>query len=161
MFHLNNEQIRSVGCGPLGGVISAVIGSLIFNWQVKRWSHRIPTKFDGKEKNQLLKEYRVTNRIAKVLALAGLSTILLYYRKQHEWTGCDWRGIGIAVGLMAFLPVAYVVATNIMAGSEKVREALTAYIIDQRTPPKVVFALTATCSIIGVMCAISLLFWPP
>jgi hypothetical protein len=59
-----------------------------------------------KEKDQLLKEYKNTNRIAKVFGLAGIFTLFIYYR-GHSTTGSDWRGLGIAVGLMAFLPVAY------------------------------------------------------
>lgn len=106
------EQIRSIGCGPIGAVISAIIASLIFNWQARHWVRQIPSKYGKKEKDQLLKEYKNTNRIAKVLGLAGFFTGVLFY-KGH-WMTDDWRGIGIGIGLMAFLPVAYVVAANIM-----------------------------------------------
>jgi hypothetical protein len=158
---MSAEEIRSIGCGPIGALISAIIGSLIFNWQTRRWSHLIPSKFGKKEKDQLLKEYKNTNRIAKVFGMLGISTMLLFYRKQNETTGSDWRGIGIAVGLMAFLPVAYVVAANIFKGTKKVKEALVAFIINQRTPPKVLFVFIGACSITGIICAISLLLQPP
>jgi hypothetical protein len=158
---MSAEQIRSIGCGPIGAVISAIIASLIFNWQVKRWSHRIPTNFGVKKKDQLLKEYKNTNRIAKIFGVVGLFTMLLYYRKNHEMTGSDWRGIGIAIGLMAFLPVAYIVVSNVMHGPEKMKEALVAFVIDQRTPPKVLFVLIGICLITGVICAISVLLQPP
>ena len=158
---MSAEEIRSIGCGPIGALISTVIVSSIFNWQVKRWSHLMPMKFGHKKKDELLKEYKNTNRIAKIFGMAGLSTMLLYYRKQNEMTGSDWRGIGIAVGLMAFLPVAYVVAANIFGGTEKVKEALVAFIINQRTPPKVLFVFIGVCSITGIICAISLLLQPP
>jgi hypothetical protein len=69
---VSSEEIRSIGCGPVGAFISALIASLIFNWQVRHWSHRIPSKFHDKEKDQLLKEYKNTNRIAKVFGLAGI-----------------------------------------------------------------------------------------
>ena len=141
-------------------MISAVIPSLIFHWQVKRWSHWIRQKFGEKEKNQMLKEYKDTNQIAKVFGLAGLFTVFLYYRGQ--WTnGNDWRGIGIAFGLMAFLPVAYIVAANIRHGTERVKEAMVAFVIDQRTPPRVLFLFIGICFITGVICAISLLLQPP
>jgi hypothetical protein len=155
------EQIRSIACGPIGGVISAIIGSLIFNWQVKRWSRWIPTKVGEKGKKQLLEEHKGTLRIAKVFGLVGLSTMLLYYRKNHEMTGRDWRGIGIAMGLMASLPVAYIVAVNIMQGTERVKEALVAFVIAEQTPPKVLFVFIGICFVTGVVCAISLLFQPP
>ncbi len=158
---MSAEQIRTIGCGPIGALISAIIGSLIFNWQARRWTHRIPSKFGKKEKDQLLKEYGNTNRIAKVFALAGLFTALGYYRGQHEMTGRDWRGLGIALGLMCFLPVAYIVAANIIHGAKKVKEALVAFIISERTPPKVLVIFIGVCCIIGMICAVSCLLQPP
>ena len=156
---MSTEQIRSIGCGPIGGIAAAIIGSLIFYWQVKRWSQRIPSKFGQKEKNQLLKEYKNTNRIAKVLGLAGLSFAFRYYKGQ--WTTDDWRGLGIALGLACFLPVAYVVAANMMHGTERMKEALVAFVIDQKTPPKVLFVFIGICFITGVICTISVLLQPP
>ena len=150
------ERIRSIGCGPIGAILSAILASIVFHWQVRHWSRWIPTKFGEKEKDQLLKEYKNTNRIAKVFGLAGLFTIFLYY-KGHSTTERDWRGIGIAVGLMASLPVAYIVAANIMHGTEKVKEAMVAYVIDSKTPPKVLFVFIGICFIIGVVSATSLL----
>lgn len=157
---MSGEEIRSIGCGPIGAFFSAAVASLWFNWQVKRWSRWIPTKFGEKEKTQLLKEYKKTNRIARVFGLAGISTMLLYYRKEHEMTGSDWRGIGIAVGLMAFLPVAYIVATNLMHGIERVKEALVAFLIYERTPPKIMFTFIGVCFITGVICAVSVVLRP-
>jgi hypothetical protein len=159
---MSAEEIRSIGCGPIGALISAIIASLIFHWQVKRWSHRTPSKFGQKEKNHLLKEYKNTNRIAKVFGLAGLSTAFLFY-KGH-WMAvslADWRGMGIAFGLMAFLPVAYIVAANVMHVTERVKEALVAFVIDQKTPPKVLFVIIGIFFITGLICAISLLLQPP
>jgi integral membrane sensor domain MASE1 len=157
---MSAEQIRSIVCGPIGAVISAIIGSLIFHWQVKHWFHRLPSNFGKKEKTQLLKEYKNTNRIAKIFGLAGISTVFIYY-KGNSTTGSDWRGIGIAIGLMAFLPVAYIVAANVLRGTEKVKEALVAFVIDSKTPPKVLFVFIGICFITGVICAISLMLQPP
>jgi hypothetical protein len=156
---MSAEEIRSIGCGPIGAFFSAIIASLIFNWQVRRWSHRIPSKFHEKGKDQLLKEYKNTNRIAKIFSLTGIYTVFLYYRGQQT-TGDDWRGLGIALGLACFLPVAYVVAANVMNGSEKVKEALVAFVISERTPPKVLFTFIGVGFIIGVICAISCLIQP-
>jgi hypothetical protein len=157
---MSAEEIRAIGCGPIGAVFSAVIASIVFNWQAKRWAHRIPSNYGKKEKNQLIKEYKNANRIAKVFGLAGLSFMLFYYRNTHEVTGRDWRGLGIAFGLACLLPVAYIVASNIRQGQERVKEALVAFVIDQRTPPKLLFAFIGTCFIIGVICAVSVLLQP-
>jgi hypothetical protein len=158
---MTHEQIRSIGCGPIGTVISAIVASLIFNWQVKRWSRWIPSSCGKKERNQLLKEYKTTNRIAKIFGLSGLFSALLYYKDQQWMTGADWRGIGIAFGLMASLPVAYVIAAGVLSDTKSVKEALVAYVIDQRTPPKVLFVLIGIGFITGVICAISVLLQPP
>ena len=158
---MSAEQIQAIACGPIGAFISAAIASLVFHWQVKRWSRRIPVEFGEKGKNQLLKEYKNTNRIAKVFGLVGISTVFFFYKGQHGITGSDWRGIGIALGLMAFLPIVYIVATNITCGTEKIKEAMVAFVIDQKTPPKVLFTFVGICFIIGVVCAISVLLQPP
>jgi hypothetical protein len=46
---MSGEEIRSIGCGPIGAFISAAVASLYFNWQVKHWCRWIPTKFGNKE----------------------------------------------------------------------------------------------------------------
>ena len=121
----------------------------------------MPSKCGPKGKDQLLKEYKNTNRIAKTFGLLGISTMLLCYRQNHWMTGRDWRGIGLALGLMAFLPAAYIVAANARHGTERVKEALVAFVIDQKTPPKVLFVFIGICFVLGVTCAISLLLQPP
>ena len=151
------EQIRSIVRGPIGGLILGIIACSIYNWQVKRWSRWIPTGFGKKDKVQLLKEYQTTHRIANVLAMVGILTSLLYYRKNHWMTGSDWRGLGIAIGLMTFLPVAYIVAANIRYGGERVKEALVAYVIRNRVPPKMFIVFVGIFFIIGAICAISVL----
>ena len=148
------EQIRSIVRGPIGGLILGIIACSIYNWQVKRWSRWIPPGFGKKGKVQLLEEYQSTHRIANVLAMIGLLTGSLYYRKNHWSTGSDWRGIGIAMGLMTFLPVAYIVAANIKYGAERVKEALIAFVIRQRMPTKVFIVFFGIFFINGVICAI-------
>lgn len=61
---------------------------------------------------------------------------------------------------MAFLPVAFIIVANIMRGTEKVKEALVAFAMDQRTPPKVLVVLMGICFITGAICAISVLLRP-
>jgi hypothetical protein len=38
---------------------------------------------------------------------------------------------------------------------------LVAFIINERTPPKVLFIFIGICSVLGIFCAISLLLQPP
>ena len=155
------EQIRSIVRSPIDGLILGIIACSIYNWQIKRWSRWIPTGFGEKGKAQLLEEYQTTHRIANVLAMVGLLTGSLYYRKNHWMTGSDWRGIGIAMGLMTFLPVAYIVAVSVSYGSEKVKEALVAYVIRNRMPTKVFIVFVGIFFITGAICAISVLLQTP
>jgi hypothetical protein len=76
---------------------------------------------------------------------------------NHWISDYDWRGLGIGVGLACFLPVAYIVASNIVYGIEKVKEAMVAFVIDQKTPPKVLFIFMGICFVGGVVSAVSLM----
>ena len=152
--------MRTIGCGPIGAIASAMVASLVFHWQVKRWSRWIPEKSGKKKKNQLLKEYKNTLRAAKALSLAGFLIGLLCY-KTGWLGGHDWRGAGIAFGLACFLPVAYIMLANIRHGTERIKEAMTAFVIDQKTPPKVLFVLMVLCFFGGVISVISLRLHPP
>jgi hypothetical protein len=156
---MNADQIHSIGCGPIGAVISAIIASTVFHWQVRHWSRWIPSKCGEKGKNQLLKEYKNTNRIAKVFGLAGLFTGLLFY-KAHWISDHDLRGLGVGAGLACVLPVSYIVAANIMHGTERIKEAMVAFVIDQKTPPKVLFIFMGLCFIGGVASVVSLVLRP-
>jgi hypothetical protein len=153
---MSAEQIRSIGCGPIGAVISAIIASLIFHWQVKRWTRWIPSEFANKKKNDLLKEYKNTNRIAKVFALVGVLIGLLFYI-NHWISDYDWRGLGVGAGLATFLPIAYIAVANIRRGSERIKEAMVAFVIDQKTPAYVLFVFMGLCFVGGVVSAVSLL----
>ena len=153
------EQIRSIGCGPIGAVFSAIIAALIFHWQVRHWSRWIPSKCGDKGKDQLLKEFKNTNRIAKAFAVVGALIGMLFYT-NHWISDYDWRGLGIGAGLASFLPVSYIVAANIMHGTERIKEAMVAFVIDQKTPPKVLFVFMGLCFVWGVASAVSLLLRP-
>lgn len=72
----------------------------------------------------------------------------------------DWRGLGIGAGLASFLPVSYIVAANIMHGTERIKEAMVAFVIDQKTPPKVLFIFMGLCFIGGVASVVSLVLRP-
>jgi hypothetical protein len=157
---ISNEQIRLVVCGPIGSLASAIVGSLLFHWLVKHWYHWIPLKVGKKGKNRLLKEHKNTIRIAKISSLAGLLLGLFFY--QSGWMNDhDWRGLGIGVGLMSVLPVAYIMAVNISRGTENVKEAMVAFAIDQRTPTTVLFVFMGFCFVAGMISVISLLLRPP
>jgi len=154
------EEIQSIGCGPIGAIASAIVASLVFRWQVEHWSRWIPTKVGKKGKKKLLEEYKSTIRTAKTLLIVGFSIGLFFY--ISGWmSDYDWRGLGIGAGLASFLPVAYIVAANVKHGTEKVKEAMVAFVISQKTPSKVLFVFMGLCFIGGVVSAVSLLFRPP
>jgi len=154
-----SEQVRAIGDGTTGAILSAIIAALVFHWQVKHWSHWIPTKIGEKGKKQLLEEYRSTIRIAKALSIAGFLMGCLFYATD-QMGNHDWRGLGIGLGLASFLPVAYIVVTNIRHGTEKIKEAMVAFVIDQKTPPKVLFIFMGLCFIGGVASVVSLVLRP-
>jgi len=156
---MSDEQIRAIGCGPVGAILSATIASLFFHWQVKRWSRWIPTKVSGKGKKRLLEEYKGIIRTAKALSLAGFLIGYLFYA-SGRMNKHDWRGLGVGMGLACFLPVFYIVTANILHGSERIKEAMVAFIIDQKTPTIVLFVFMGLCFVGGVVSAISLLFRP-
>jgi hypothetical protein len=156
---MSAEQIRAIACGPVGAILSAIIGSFVFHWLVKRWSRWIPTKVGEKGKKQLLQEYKNTLRIAKALSIGGFMIGFLFY--ASGWMDDhDWRGLGVGAGLASFLPVFYIVAANITHGAEGIKEAMVAFVIDQKTPTKVLFLLMGFCFVGGVVSAVSLLYKP-
>jgi hypothetical protein len=156
----STEQIRSIVCGPIGAIASAIVGSIVFHWQVKQWSRWIPTKVGEKGKKQLLDENKITIRTAKTLSVAGVFIGLLFY-SSHWLSDNDWRGLGVGIGLASFLPIAYIVGANIMHGTEKVKEAMVAFVIDQKTPRMVLFIFMGICFVAGVLSSVSLLLRPP
>jgi hypothetical protein len=156
---MSGEQIRAIGVGPIGAILSAIIAALVFHWQVKHWSRWIPTKVGEKGKKELLEEYRSTIRIAKALSIAGFLMGCLFYATGRMGNH-DWRGLGIGAGLASFLPVSYIVAANIMHGTERIKEAMVAFVIDQKTPPKVLFIFMGLCFIGGVASVVSLVLRP-
>jgi ABC-type transport system involved in cytochrome c biogenesis permease subunit len=156
---MSAEQIRAIGCGPIGAILSAIIASLVFRWQVKHWSRWIPTKVGEKGKKQLLEEYKSTIRIAKALSIVGFLIGCLFY--ASGWLGkYDWRGLGVGGGLASFLPVSYIISANIMHGTERIKEAMVAFVIDQKAPAKVLFVFMGLCFVGGVVSAVSLLHNP-
>jgi hypothetical protein len=156
---MSGEQIRAIGNGTTGAILSAIIAGLIFQWQIKHWSRWIPAKVGEKGKKQLLEEYKITIQRATMLSIAGFLIGCLFY--VTDWLADhDWRGLGVGLGLASFLPVFYIVAVTIMHGGEKVKEAMVAFVIDQKTPPKVLFIFMGLCFIVGVASVVSLLLRP-
>jgi hypothetical protein len=76
-------------------------------------------------------------------------------------TKYDWRGLGVGLGLASFLPILYIIVKNITQGNEKMKEAIVAFVIDQKTPTKVLFAFMGVCLAGGVVSVVSLLLHKP
>jgi hypothetical protein len=153
---MSTEQIRAVGCGPILAILSAIVASVVFRWQVQRWSHWVPTKVGEKGKKQLLQENKDTIRIAKALSFFGFCVGCFFY-VTGRMSKYDWRGLGVGGGLACFLPILYIIVKNITQGNEKMKEAFVAFVIDQKTPTKVLFAFMGVCLVGGVVSVVSLL----
>ena len=93
--------------------------------------------------------------MAKTLSIAGCLIGCLFYAtgRMHD---NDWRGLGIGAGLASLLPVCYIVAANMMHGTERIKEAMVAFVIDQKTPAKVLFVFMGLCFVAGVVSVVSL-----
>jgi hypothetical protein len=156
---MNAEQIRSIGCGPVGALASAFVAGLIFKWQIKKWSRWIPTKVGQKGREQLLHEHKATIRTSKFLTLGGFCVILLLYKRQW-FSEHDLRGLGLALGLMGISPIACIVIGNRTHGSEAIKEGLVAFAISESTPTRVLFAFMALCITVGAVSLVSLLLRP-
>ena len=156
---MSAEQIRSIGCGPVGAVASAIVASLLFRWQVKKWDRWVPMKFGGKGRAELLAEHKTTLRVAKVLSCVGICIGLLCY--MSGWLNhYDWRGLGLGVGLMSILLIGYIVAANVMRGPRAMKEILVTFVISERTPPGLLIGVMLLCFVGGLVSAISLLLRP-
>jgi hypothetical protein len=120
---MSADQIREIGKGPIGAYFSAMVAATIFHWQVKKWAHRIPQRVGKKGRARLLREHQTELQIAKALSIAGICTPILCI-KIGWLSNHDWRGLGIGVGLMCLLPLGYIVAANVLRGSEAIKEPL-------------------------------------
>jgi hypothetical protein len=136
-------------------ILSGIIGAVIAGWLVTKWARWVPVKVGAKARERLLKEYRVTIRVANALAVAGLCIGLVCY-----WSGWlskhDWRGLGLGAGLMSFLPIGFMVAANAPRGREAIKECLVTYAISQKTPTGLLFVLMVLMIIAGIVSAVSL-----
>src|ERR1035437_985844 len=136
-------------------ILSAMIGIAIAGWLKTKWDRWVPAKVGEKGRDVLLKEHRVTLRIANALSFSGLCIGLLCYRSGwlHDR---DWRGLGIGAGLMCFLPIGYIVVVHAGRGAESIKECLVTYAISQKAPMGLLYVVMSLLFIAGLVSAVSL-----
>jgi len=134
------------------GILGAILGS----WLIAKLAKWVPAAVGAKGQEQLLKEHKVTIRVANLLAIAGMVIGVLCY--ALGWLSRnDWRGAGLGVGLMSFLPVAYMIIANAPRGTEAIKECMVTFAITQHMPIVLLFPLMTLMIIAGMAAAASLL----
>ncbi len=136
-------------------VLSAIAGTAIAWWLKTRWAKWVPVHFGGKDRRELLEQHSSSIRVAHWLTVLGFLAGALPYL-TGSLSKYDWRGLGVAVGLGCFLPMAYFAAANARGGVEAIKEALIAYAIWQKTPPRLLFPVMALLFLAGVLSAVAL-----
>lgn len=150
---MNIEHLRTLGRGPIGSIFSAIIASVVWHWQAKRWSRWIPQKIGEKAREELLREQKTALRVARALMIAGfvIGAALCAGKLGSD----DWRILGIAFGVMPVLPIAYLSLANIKRGQSGIKEGMVAFAIDQKPLPLSCFGLWDVCFVLGVVSAVS------
>ena len=117
---MNIEHLRTLGRGPIGSIFSAIIASVVWHWQAKRWSRWIPQKIGEKAREELLREQKTALRVARALMIAGfvIGAALCAGKLGSD----DWRILGIAFGVMPVLPIAYLSLANIKRGQSGIKD---------------------------------------
>ena len=121
-------------------IISGLIGATIAGWLAIKWAKRLPHAKNEAKQRQLAREQKGVILAANVGAGIALATGLILYL-GGILDNRDWRGLGLMMGLMAFLPSLVIVSCNLRGGVEQIRDGFMAYSIAQKTPPFLLFSL--------------------
>jgi hypothetical protein len=149
-------ELQALACGPAGAYISALVASLVFGWQAKKWARWVPQRVGKKGRDRLLQENKTVIQLAKALTVAGTGMLLLGIKLG--WLGDnDWHVVGLFLGLLGILPLMTLLASGLGRGKEAFQEAMVAFAISERTPPGVLIGFMAVFGVIGLVSVISLL----
>jgi hypothetical protein len=137
-------------------VISGLIGATIAGWLAVKWAGRLPHAKSSSKQSSIVDKQRTILRCANIGAGLGIGAGLVLYfggfLDRH-----DWRGLGLAAGLMALLPLVVIVVGNLRGGMDSIKNGLLAYAIAQKTPVVLLFPLMALMVAGGVLAAIAFL----
>ena len=121
-------------------IISGLIGATIAGWLAVKWAKRLPHAKNQAKQRKLAKEQKGVILAANVGAGIALVTGLILYL-GGILDDRDWRGFGLMMGLMAFLPSLVIVSCNLRGGGRQIRDGFMAYSLAQKTPPFLLFGL--------------------
>ena len=114
-------------------IISGLFGATIAGWLAIKWAGRLPRSRNPAKQRELVDQQRTILLCANIGAGIGIgSGLLLYFGGVLARN--DWRGLGVAAGLMALLPVVVIVAGNLRGGIQSIKNGFLAYAIAQKTP---------------------------
>jgi len=137
-------------------IISGLIGATIAGWLAVRWTKRLPHANNQSTQRKLAKNQKGVVRAANIGAGIGIATGLILYLGGFM-DDRDWRGLGLAMGLMALLPMLVIIIANFKGGSRQVREGFAAYALAQKAPSAILFPLMGLMVCGGVWAAIALI----
>jgi len=137
-------------------IISGLIGAAIAGWFAVRWTKRLPHANNRSTQRKLTKNQKGVVRAANIGAGIGIATGLIFYFGGFM-DDRDWRGLGLAMGLMALLPMLVIIIGNFTGGSRQIREGFAAYALAQKTPSAILFPLMGLMVCGGVWAAIELI----
>ena len=121
-------------------IISGLIGATIAGWLAVKWANRLPHAKNQAKQRKLASDQKGVILAANVGAGIALATGLILYL-GGILDNRDLRGIGLTMGLMAFLPSLVIVLCNLKGGVPKIRDGFMAYSLAQKTPPFLLFSL--------------------
>jgi len=121
-------------------IISGLIAATIAGWLAVKWAKRLPHAKNQAKQRKLAKEQKGVILAANVGAGIALATGLILYL-GGILDNRDWRGLGLMMGLMAFLPSLVIVICNLRGGAGQIRDGFMAYSLAQKTPPILLFSL--------------------
>ena len=122
-------------------VISGVVGGMIATWLTSRWARNLPTSYNRKSRDMLLRQHRPAIWTANVLFFAGLCFGVALYR-IGGFANTDWRPLLWGFGLASVLPLVAIALVSLVCG-RNAKEAYVAFALGQGSP------LWATYGILG------------
>jgi len=128
--------------------ISGLVGGLIAIWLSYAWARWIPVSCGSKSPKTLKREYGSRVFIANGLCGFGMFAALGFYVFGY-FPNNDWRGLGIGVGLMAGLPIAFMFLSTFYRGMISTKECFVYFAISQKTPPMLLFSVLFLCLLGG------------
>ncbi|QQL44063.1 hypothetical protein [Sulfuriroseicoccus oceanibius] len=121
-------------------ILSGLIGATIAGWLAIKLAKQLPHAENQTKQRKLAKDHRHVILAANIGAGIALATGLIIYL-GGILDDRDLRGLGLTMGLMAFLPSLVIVIGNFRGGTQQISDGFMAYSLAQKTPPFLLFAL--------------------